>query len=107
MIVAGVKNNIPVVIGTAGGSGAAPHLEWCRQIIHEIAQEEQLTFTLALIPADVEKEVVHQALDNGKITAPISYLHSPMKPLTRVLISSPRWVSNLFNGPCKAVHRWY
>lgn len=69
MLTAGVKNNIPVVIGTAGGSGAAPHLEWCRQIIHEIAQEEGLTFTLALIPADVEKQTVHEALDNGQITA--------------------------------------
>ena len=69
MIVAGVKNSIPVVIGTAGGSGAAPHLEWCRQIIHEIAQEEKLSFSMALIPSDVEKSIVHQALDNGKITA--------------------------------------
>lgn len=69
MLTAGVKNNIPVVIGSAGGSGAAPHLEWCRQIIHEIAQEESLTFTLALIPADVEKQTVHEALDNKQITA--------------------------------------
>ncbi|EBC3600442.1 3-methylaspartate ammonia-lyase, partial [Salmonella enterica] len=69
MITAGVKNNIPVVIGTAGGSGAAPHLAWCRQIILEIAQEENLTFSLALIPSDVDKAIVHQALDNGKITA--------------------------------------
>ncbi len=69
MITAGVQNNIPVVIGTAGGSGAAPHLEWCREIIHEIALEEQLAFSMALIPADVDKAIVHQALDNGKITA--------------------------------------
>ena len=69
MITAGVQNNIPVVIGTAGGSGAAPHLEWCREIIHEIAQEEHLSFSMALIPADVDKAIVHQALDNGKITA--------------------------------------
>ena len=55
MITAGVQNNIPVVIGTAGGSGAAPHLEWCREIIHEIAQEEHLSFSMALIPADVDK----------------------------------------------------
>ncbi|MFB2863871.1 acyclic terpene utilization AtuA family protein [Aeromonas sp. MdU4] len=69
MITAGVKNNIPVVIGTAGGSGAAPHLEWCRQIILEIAREEQLSFSMALIPSDVDKAIVHQALDNGNITA--------------------------------------
>ncbi|EDJ1003492.1 3-methylaspartate ammonia-lyase [Salmonella enterica] len=69
IITAGVKHNIPVVIGTAGGSGAAPHLEWCRQIILEIAREENLAFSLALIPSDVDKTIVHQALDNGKITA--------------------------------------
>ncbi|EMQ3075664.1 acyclic terpene utilization AtuA family protein [Yersinia enterocolitica] len=69
MITAGVKQGIPVVIGTAGGSGAAPHLEWCRQIILEIAQEESLNFTLAVIPADVSKEAVHAALDAGKIQA--------------------------------------
>lgn len=68
MLKAGVKNNIPVVIGSAGGSGAEPHLEWCRQIILEIAKEENLSFKMALIPADIEKEVVHQALDAGKIT---------------------------------------
>lgn len=68
MITAGVQNNIPVVIGTAGGSGAAPH-RWCREIIHEIAREEHLSFSMALIPADVDKAIVHQALDNGKITA--------------------------------------
>ena len=55
MISAGVKQGIPVVIGTAGGSGAAPHLAWCREIVLEIAREEQLSFTLATIPADVDK----------------------------------------------------
>ncbi|MEG2691635.1 MAG: acyclic terpene utilization AtuA family protein [Hafnia sp.] len=69
MISAGVQHNIPVVIGTAGGSGAEPHLEWCRQIILEIAKEEALEFTMAVIPADVDKAVVHAALDAGKITA--------------------------------------
>jgi hypothetical protein len=33
MITHGVKRNIPVVIGTAGGSGAREHVEWCRAII--------------------------------------------------------------------------
>jgi len=69
MISAGVKQGIPVVIGTAGGSGAAPHLAWCREIVLEIAREEQLSFTLATIPADVDKQIVHQALDAGNIIA--------------------------------------
>ena len=37
MIKAGVANKIPVVVGTAGGSGAEPHLDWCYDIIKEIA----------------------------------------------------------------------
>ena len=68
MIREGVKAGIPVVIGTAGGSGAAPHLEWCRQIIREIATEEGLKFKMAVIPTDVDKATVHAALDAGKIT---------------------------------------
>ena len=67
MIREGVKAGIPVVIGTAGGSGAAPHLEWCRQIILEIAAEEKLAFKMAVIPTDIDKATVHTALDAGKI----------------------------------------
>ena len=83
MIVAGVKEGIPVVIGTAGGSGAAPHLEWCRQIIHEIAREEKLTFKMAVIPTDIEKRAVHEALDAGKIT-PLDLV----PPLTHEMIDA-------------------
>ena len=67
MLKAGVEAGIPVVVGTAGGSGAAPHLEWCRQIILEIAREEQLSFRMAIIPTDVDKATVHAALDAGDI----------------------------------------
>ena len=64
---AGIQNSIPVIIGTAGGSGAAPHLQWCHDIISEIAGEEQLKFKLGLISADIDKEVVHSALEQGLV----------------------------------------
>jgi len=67
MLVHGLKAGVPVVVGTAGGSGAAPHLEWCRQIILEIAREEKLHFNLAIIPTDVDKATIHAALDAGEI----------------------------------------
>lgn len=67
MLTAGVAAGIPVVIGTAGGSGAAPHLDWCREIILEIAREEKLSFTFAVIPTDVDKATIHTALDAGAI----------------------------------------
>ncbi len=67
MLVEGVKRNIPVVIGTAGGSGALPHLEWCKEIILEIAQEEGLSFKLGIIPADIPKPVVLKALEKDAL----------------------------------------
>ena len=68
MICAGIKENIPVVIGTAGGSGAKPHLEWCAEIIREIAKEHDLHFKMAMIHADMDKEEMKKALADGKIT---------------------------------------
>ncbi len=67
MIRHGVKAGVPVVIGTGGGSGAAPHLQWCREIVLEIAREEKLSFKMGVIPTDIDKAEIHRALDNGEI----------------------------------------
>lgn len=67
MIKAGVGRGIPVVVGTAGGSGAAAHLEWCRQIVLEIARDENLSFKLGVIPADIDKAAVKKALAQGRV----------------------------------------
>jgi hypothetical protein len=68
MLVEGLKLGATVVVGSAGGSGAAPHLAWCREILEEIAREENLSFRLGIISADVEKEMAKAALRAGKIT---------------------------------------
>ncbi|HEK85938.1 MAG TPA: acyclic terpene utilization AtuA family protein [Candidatus Aminicenantes bacterium] len=67
MIKAGVERKIPVIIGSAGGSGARPHLEWCLDIVREIAREENLHFRLGIARADVDKDVVLKALNQKKI----------------------------------------
>ena len=72
MIPEGLKAGIPVIIGTAGGSGAKPHLDWNVEIIREIAREQKLSFKLAIIPADVSHEEVHAKFAAGEIT--------PLKP---------------------------
>ena len=61
MLAAGRKRGIPVLVGTAGGAGARPHLDWCVDIIQEIAREDRLTGTLAVIPTDIEKDRLLQA----------------------------------------------
>jgi len=67
MIKAGVERGIPVCIGTAGGSGGEPHLDWNREIIEEVARENDLHFTLAVIHAEIEKELVKRELAAGKV----------------------------------------
>ncbi len=67
MIPAGLDNNIPVIIGTAGGSGAEPHLKWNLEIIEEIAKEKNLHFKLAVIPADISKDVILKKFKQGKV----------------------------------------
>ena len=67
MLTAGVEAGIPVIVGTAGGSGAEPHLEWCVKVVREIAHEKGLKFSMAIIPADVDKEIVRTAMSLGRV----------------------------------------
>ncbi len=67
MLCAAVESNVPVVIGTAGGCGGAPHLEWNKKIIEEIARENGLHFKLATINAEIPKEYIMSELKKGKV----------------------------------------
>lgn len=69
MIAAGRRLGIPVVIGSAGGAGAAPHLTWLRDIVDEIATERALRLRVAVIPADIDHDTVLRALQAGRISA--------------------------------------
>ena len=68
MIPAAIEANIPVVIGSAGGSGGRPHVEFCQQIIDEIALEKKLSFKLAVIQSEFDKEFIRKKLQAGDIT---------------------------------------
>ncbi|MBN2513094.1 MAG: acyclic terpene utilization AtuA family protein [Sedimentisphaerales bacterium] len=62
-----IPRKIPVIIGSAGGSGAKPHLDWCEQIIREIARQERLSFKMGIIPADIDKSLVCKSIQENKI----------------------------------------
>jgi hypothetical protein len=55
------------VIGSAGGAGARPHLDWTLEIIDEIGAEQALSFRLAAIAADIAANDVLNALNDGRI----------------------------------------
>ena len=67
MLKAGCANKIPVIIGSAGGSGAEVHLNWTLNIVKEIARENNLHFKMALIHAEVKKDYLKAKLGKGNI----------------------------------------
>jgi len=67
ILAAACERGIPFVMGTAGGSGARPHVEWALEIIHEIAREAGLGFDMAVVYADVPPDVVADALAAGRV----------------------------------------
>lgn len=82
MLKAGIEKNIPVMIGTAGGSGAKSHVHWCRDIILEIAKEYGLHFKMGIIYADIDKSLIIESMHQGKVT-PLS----SVPPLTEAIVN--------------------
>ncbi|MCL2500697.1 MAG: DUF1446 domain-containing protein [Defluviitaleaceae bacterium] len=68
MIPAALEAGIPLIIGSAGGSGALPHLQWNREIIEEIAADQNLSFTLAVIPGDIDKKTILSSMEEERIS---------------------------------------
>lgn len=68
MIPAALEEGIPLMIGTAGGCGARPHVELTVDIIREIAREQHLHFKMAVIDAEFEKDYIKAELRKGNVT---------------------------------------
>lgn len=68
MIKAGRELKIPVLIGSAGGAGAEPHLDWTLEIIKEIAREDKLGFRLAIVHGEIDKSNLIKDWGLGRIS---------------------------------------
>ena len=58
--------DIPLIVGSAGSAGAAPHLAQTLDMVREIAREEDLRFKLAFVPADLSRDTVKEAVRAGR-----------------------------------------
>ena len=56
MIDAGIERKIPVLIGSAGGSGGEPHLAWLLEIVREIAVQGSHRMRVAAIHAEPDRD---------------------------------------------------
>ena len=67
LLVAARRAGIPLVIGSAGGSGRGELVDWTAEIVREVARERNLRLRLSRIYADITRERVEQALARGEI----------------------------------------
>ncbi|HET7657764.1 MAG TPA: acyclic terpene utilization AtuA family protein [Bacillales bacterium] len=67
MISEGIKNGIPVLVGSAGTAGGKPHVDWTVDIVQEIARDENLHFKLAVIQSEIEKETLIEYMNQGRV----------------------------------------
>ncbi|AUW57157.1 3-methylaspartate ammonia-lyase [Sphingobium sp. SCG-1] len=61
---------IPFITGSAGGAGARPQLDALADLVREVAREDGLNFRMAVIPAEVSRERIRNALHSGHL-APV------------------------------------
>ncbi|MBO5668527.1 MAG: acyclic terpene utilization AtuA family protein [Lentisphaeria bacterium] len=57
------RRRIPLIIGSAGGSGAAKHVDSVLEIIREIARENSMEFKTAVIYSDLSADFIRKAAD--------------------------------------------
>jgi hypothetical protein len=62
------RQNIPLIIGSAGGAGAKPHVDSFLKILKDVAAKNNLHFRLAVIYADIDSSVVLDALNKNNIS---------------------------------------
>ena len=70
ILVTGARSiNVPLLIGSCGGSGGNWNLNWVRDIVNEIAREEGLHFKVALIESEPPREKLIQKYRAGRFRA--------------------------------------
>jgi len=67
LLKAAVSAKIPLIIGSAGFAGAELHLLATIMVIRDVAEELGLSFRMAIIHAEIEKEYVRAKLRDGKV----------------------------------------
>lgn len=67
LIGAALDADVPLIVGSAGGSGARAHVEWTRDIVEELAREHAWSFRLGVIQTELEGAAVEARLEDGAI----------------------------------------
>lgn len=70
MVKGGMQENVPVFIGSAGGSGSNAQVDWTLSILKEICEEQNITPRIAVLRSEIDRETLKSKIDNSK-TSPL------------------------------------
>ena len=62
-----LEHGAPFIIGTAGGAGSEVHVMWLKEILLEVAKEQNLSFKLGTVLTDVDTKYALDKLESGKL----------------------------------------
>ena len=68
MLEAAAARHIPVLVGSAGGGGGRPHVEWLVDVYREICRERGYRFRTATIQAEIDKSWLAGKVARGQVT---------------------------------------
>lgn len=60
--------DVPLLVGTAGGSGAKPHLDWLDDVLRELVDEGGRSLTVARIYTDVDGAYLREKREAGEVS---------------------------------------
>ncbi|MFB6080026.1 MAG: acyclic terpene utilization AtuA family protein [Haloferacaceae archaeon] len=60
--------DVPLLVGTAGGAGAEPHLNWLDGILTDLLREGDRSLAVARIYTDVDREYLRAKRDAGEVS---------------------------------------
>lgn len=59
---------IKVLIGSVGGDGSTKHVAEMLEMVREISEKEGITFKVATIDAGIDRSLIKQRIENGKVS---------------------------------------
>lgn len=65
---AALSNNIPLIIGSAGGTGSNEGVQSLIDVLDEIVEENSIHFKLAIIRSEIDQKYLLEKYRNGKVT---------------------------------------
>lgn len=67
VLLAARRLDVPLLVGSAGTAGAAPHVDQVRDVLRDIARDHGLSFRLGVIRSDIPAGLTLEALESGRL----------------------------------------